>query len=485
MKKPNVTKNYLYNLVYQILIILLPLITTPYISRILGAENIGIYSYTFSIVSYFIILANLGVASYGQREIAYVQDNEKMRSKIFWEITILKCISTMISFIVYYCIYAIHTEYSVYFKLLAIYLISASIDIVWFFQGLEEFKKTVLRNIFVRLVCLISIFIFIKNPQDLWKYICIYSLSELLGNLSLWIYVPKYLKKVKLKELNVIQHIRPTIGLFIPQISLQIYAMIDKTMLGSMLVDKSEVGFYEQTQKIINLLITIVTSLGTVIVPRIANNFMNNNKQSVIQYLNKSFKFTFMLAIPMIFGIILVANEFVPIFFGEGYEEVAILLKILSPIILLTGIANVLGAQYLIPTKKQKQYTIAIIMGTVVNCILNYIMIPYIGAIGACISSIICQIVIIFIQIIYVKKYLDLKKMFKEIINYFIAGIFMLVIVGFGKMNIVNNLYLSILIGGIIYIGMLLFLKDSLVLEGMNKVTYFVNKFINKVKHIE
>ena len=183
MKKNSITKNYVYNLVYQILIILLPLITTPYISRVLGAESIGIYSYTFSIISYFIIFANLGVSSYGQREIAYVQNDENKRSKIFWEITILKYVSTTISFIIFYFTYANHSEYSFYFKLLTIYLISAAFDIVWFFQGLEEFKKTVLRNIFVRLSCLILIFILVKDSKDLWKYICIYAISEFLGNL--------------------------------------------------------------------------------------------------------------------------------------------------------------------------------------------------------------------------------------------------------------------------------------------------------------
>ena len=482
MKKNSITKNYVYNLVYQILIILLPLITTPYISRVLGAESIGIYSYTFSIISYFIIFANLGVSSYGQREIAYVQNDENKRSKIFWEITILKYVSTTISFIIFYFTYANHSEYSFYFKLLTIYLISAAFDIVWFFQGLEEFKKTVLRNIFVRLSCLILIFILVKDPKDLWKYICIYAISEFLGNLSLWIYLPKYLKRVKIRELNIIQHLKPTLELFIPQISLQIYAVIDKTMLGTMIVDKSEVGYYEQTQKIVSLLITIVTSLGTVIVPRIANNFINNNKRSITQYLSKSLKFTFMLSIPMILGIIIVADEFVPIFFGNGYQKVGMLIKILSAIILFTGITNVFGVQYLIPTKKQKQYTIAIIVGTVINCVLNYILIPYLGAIGACISSIICQIAIIFIQVIYVNKNLDLRKMFAGTINYFIAGIIMLIVIELIKMFIINNMYVNILIGGIIYCGILFILRDSLFIEGINKGIYLINTVINKVK---
>lgn len=365
--KKSVTKNYIYNLVYQILTILLPIVTTPYLSRVLGAENIGIYSYTYSITTYFIIIGSMGISLYGQREIAYLQNDKYKRSKTFWEIAILKFLTTSISLAVFFFAFIMGTQYNFYYALLSLNLLSTAIEIIWFFQGLEEFKKTVTRNILVKLFCFAAIFIFVKNSDDLWKYFLIYGLSEVLGNITLWVYLPKYICKVKLRNLNIIKHIKPTLALFIPQISSQIYAMLDKTMLGNASNSKIEVGYYEQAQKIINLCVAVVTSLGIVLIPRIANVFSTGNIKKLKEYISKSFKFTYFLALPMIFGIFIVADEFVPIFFGNGYERVSTILKVISPIILLTGMTNVIGKQFLLPTKKEKIYTTAIVTGTIIN----------------------------------------------------------------------------------------------------------------------
>ena len=174
MAKKSITKNYIYNLIYQVLVLILPLVTTPYISRVLGAENIGIYSYTLSIVTYFILFGSLGVALYGQREIAYYQKDKKKYSIIFWEIVILRSITMTISLILFYIIFVNGNQYQIYYKILILELIGNCIDISWFFQGLEEFKKTVTRNMispvlkltefFSEVFSLSSIFRLIKRP---------------------------------------------------------------------------------------------------------------------------------------------------------------------------------------------------------------------------------------------------------------------------------------------------------------------------------
>ena len=251
MAKKTIIKNYIYNLIYQILVLILPLITTPYISRVLGAENIGIYSYTISIVTYFILFGSLGVALYGRRQIAYEQEKGKKYSKTFWEIFLLRIITMLISTIIFYCIFVNGEKYQLYYKILLLELLANCFDISWFFQGLEEFKKTVTRNVIIKLISVICIFTFIKTHEDLPMYFVIYVLSTLIGNISLWFYLPKFLKKVRLKQLNLVKHIKPTIGLFIPQIAIQVYTVLDKTMIGFIISDKSEVGFYEQSQKIL------------------------------------------------------------------------------------------------------------------------------------------------------------------------------------------------------------------------------------------
>lgn len=196
--KKSVTKNYIYNLIYQILVLILPLITAPYISRVLGAENIGIYSYTLSISAYFILFGSLGIALYGQREIAYKQKSRYKRSRAFWEILILRTITMAISLLIFYFTFATSTQYQIYYKILMLEIVGNCFDISWFFQGMEDFKKTVTRNTIVKLISIICIFSFVKTREDLPIYFIIYVLSILIGNLSLWVYLPKFVKKYQL-----------------------------------------------------------------------------------------------------------------------------------------------------------------------------------------------------------------------------------------------------------------------------------------------
>ena len=484
MSKKSITKNYIYNVMYQLLIIILPIITTPYLSRVLGAENIGIYSYTLSIVTYFILFGSLGVAMYAQREIAYVQENKEKRSKIFWEIIILRIITMSISMVIFYLTYINGTEYTMYYKILLIEMVSSCLDISWFFQGLEDFKKTVLRNVIIRAISVLLIFILIKSPDDLILYFVIYVLSNLIGNLSLWLYLPKYLTKVN--KLNVIQHIKPTIGLFIPQIAMQIYTVLDKVMIGSIVSDKSEVGYYDQAQKIIKLLLTIVTSLGTVMIPRMAKTFAEHDKQKIKEYLQRAFNFVFFLATPMMFGVISIAGKFVPIFFGDGYEKVVELMQVISPIFIAIGLSNVIGSQYLLPTKRQKEFTISVTVGALINIVMNSILIRKMGAKGASIATVIAEFSVTFIQFYFVRKDINLLKIFKISIPYISMSIIMFVVCSIINtlllINPILNVALQILLGIIIYFGGLYIIKDEFCLYILNKVKNML-KFGNENKN--
>lgn len=471
--KKSITKNYIYNLAYQILVLVLPLITAPYISRILGAENIGIYSYTISISAYFILFGSLGVALYGQRQIAYEQEKCEKCSKTFWEIIILRFATMIVSMIIFYFMFVRGEQYQIYYKILLLELLANCLDISWFFQGLEEFKKTVTRNIIVKIISVASIFAFVKTSNDLAIYFWIYVLSTLIGNLSLWAYLPKYIKRIKIKKLNVIQHIKPTIGLFIPQIAIQIYTVLDKTMIGAIISDKSEVGFYEQSQKIIKMLLAVITSLGIVMLPRIANTFANGEKEKATNYMMKSFNMVFILAFPIIFGIIVVSKSFVPLFFGEGYDKVAILMSVISPIILLIGLSNVTGTQYLLPTKRQKEYTISVVYGAIVNFIMNACLIWKFGAIGASIGTVIAEFTVTLVQMYFVRKDFDFKQIFRLAKNYLISSIIMFTVcLAIGRF--INNNFVSIIVqvsvGGLTYGFCLLILKDSFIFEVLNKI---------------
>lgn len=483
MKNKSITKNYIYNLIYQILVLILPLITTPYISRVLGAENIGIYSFTLSISAYFILFGSLGIALYGQREIAYNQKDRDKYSITFWEILLLRVITMTISLVLFYFIFARGTQYQMYYKILMLEIVANCIDISWFFQGLEEFKKTVIRNMIVKLISVICIFTFVKTPNDLHIYFWIYVLSVLVGNISLWLYLPKYLAKVKTSELNLFKHFKPTVALFVPQIAIQVYTLLDRTMVGAIIPGKAEVGYYDQGQKIIKILLTVITSLGTVMLPRIANTFANGEKEKITNYMKKSFNMVFILAFPMIFGIIAISDAFVPIFFGQGYDKVSILMKVISPIILLIGLSNVTGTQYLLPTKRQKEFTTSVVCGAVVNFIMNMCLIWKFGAIGASIGTVIAELTVTLVQMYFVRKNFDFKKIIGLTKNYVISSLLMFIvclIIG----RIINNNLLSVIIqcavGGLIYGIVLLVLKDNFVYEILNKL---MSKIKGGLKH--
>lgn len=480
MKKKSITRNYIYNVLYQILVIIVPLITTPYLSRVLGAENIGIYSYTLSITTYFILFGSLGVAMYGQREIAYLQDKKYERSKTFFEILLMRFITLGIALVIFYFSFVTTGDYSTYYKILILEIIANALDISWFFQGLEEFKKTVLRNSLVKIMSVVFIFILVKTKNNLIEYFIIYVLSNFLGNISLWLYLPKYIEKIKFKELKILRHIKPTIGLFIPQVAIQIYTVLDKTMIGSIIEDKSEVGFYEQAQKIVKLLLAIATSLGTVMVPRMANTFAVGDKEKIKEYMRKSFRFVLLLAFPLMFGIMSISNKFVPKFYGAGYDKVTYLISIISPIILVIGLSNVIGTQYLLPTKRQKEFTISVTAGAIVNFVLNLIFINLWQSIGASIATVIAECTVTAIQFYLVRKEFSILKVIKIGKNYFFASFIMLIVnivIGSLTNGSLSSIVLQAVISVIVYFGFLIVIKDKLIIEGMDLIEQKLHNF--------
>ena len=434
--------------------------------------EIGIYIYTYTIVNYFVLFGSLGISMYGQREIAYVQNDKIKRKKIFIELVSFRFITIAIAAIIYYTTFMRVGEYSTYYRILFFELVAAAFDISWFFQGLEEFKKTVIRNIIVRIVSVGLIFILVKEPNDLGKYLAIYAFADLIGNISLWFYLPKYFRGVKVKNIEIFKQFPAIALLFIPQIANKVYNMLDTTMLGKIIADKAETGYYEQGQKIIRVLLTVVTSLGTVMVPRMASMFANGEKEKINEYMNKSFNFTYLLSFPIMFGLIAISRDFVPWFFGPGYTKVITLMTIIVPIVLLMGIANIIGTQYLLPTKRQKEFTISVMAGVFVNFILNYIMIHLWKSVGACIATVISQLVVDLVQIYYIRNEVNLKAVFRLSYKYFFSGLLM-----FACCMLIQSMLhgmicvvIQIIVGVVIYFGILLLFKDEFIYLLINKV---------------
>ena len=425
MKPKSIKKNYIYNLVYQILVIIIPLVTAPYLSRVLGVEGVGIYSYTLSNVSYFILLANVGIASFGQREIAMNQDNRKKYSKVFWDLYGYQLLIGLVAVLFYLVYVFFFSKYTIIQAVLIVNLFSAIIDITWLFQGLEEYKYISIRNIVVKLVFTAAIFIFVHSSDDLLLYLGLNAGATVLSAGIMWLSAHKILNKPKFKEIRVFKYWKDTIIYFLPQIATQIYTILDKTMLGLITGSQVENGYYEQAYRITSIVMTVITSLNIVIAPRMAYLYKKGDIAQIRYRLAKSLRFVFLLSIPMTIGLMIVGPGFSQWFFGPGYEKVQILMPVIAPIIFIIAISNCLGVQCLTPCGKRAKSALALWIGAGVNLISNLILIPHFASIGASIGTIIAETTITILFIIFSKKYIDFKTAIKGMRNYVIGGILM------------------------------------------------------------
>lgn len=470
--KKSVASNVIYNLIYQILTILLPLVTTPYVSRVLGAEPIGIYGYTLATSMYFVLFGSLGIAMYGQREIAKNQDSQKEYSKVFWELCIIRFITIFLAIVIYFSIFCINNQFSLYYKILILYILAAAFDINWYFQGIEDFSKTVIRNIIVKMLGLILTFTIVKNPNDLWIYMLIFAASELIGNMSLWLYVPKYVDKPNKKRLNLKKHIKLILLLLLPQIATQIYTVLDKTMVGLITKDMSEVGFYEQSQKIARAALVIVNAMQTVMNSKVANAYSKKHKKEIQKSLKATFDYVWFLGIPLTIGLWIVSKNLVPWYYGDNFEAVEYILKFISPIIIIIGLNGVTGIVYLIQAGKQNIYTKSVIIGAVVNVIANLIFIYFYGAKGAAIASVIAEIVIFIYHFKYIKDIYKIADIFKQSIKCLLAGIGMAIVlipfVNYLTPSLLHTLLL-VFIGMIVYVGILFIIKYEYISNLLNR----------------
>lgn len=448
-------KNLIYNILYQILIIILPIITVPYVSRVLGTEGVGTYSYTYSIAYYFMLVSMLGINNYGNRQVAKARNNKEKLSKEFLSIYVIQVVTTILMIIAYIAyIVLFDIDYLKISIIQIIYVISSLFDVNWFFFGIEKFKFTVSRNTIVKVLSFVFILIFVKTETDTWKYTLILALSTLISQIFLFIMLRKYIKIERISFKHVKKHIKPCIILFIPIISYSIYRVMDKIMLGNMSTI-SEVGFYENAEKIINIPVGLITALGTVMLPRISNLIANGEKNLIEEYMKKSVELILFIGLPMIFGLMAISENFSVSFLGEDFRKSGDIMFLLSPTILFISIANVIRTQYLIPNEKDKEYVIATICGAIVNLIFNIILIPKLGSIGACIGTLLAEFTVMLYQIILVRKKIQICAYLKNGIRFLVTSLLMFIIVFslnfLNIKNIILLLIIQIVVGIIIY----------------------------------
>lgn len=470
MKAQN--KNFLYNIIYQLLTFFVPLITVPYVSRVLGAENVGIHSYTYSIVYIFMLFGMLGINNYGSRTIARVRDDKDELSKTFFSIYFFQLIINILALVIYFAyVLLIDPLYKTIYFIQAIFLISICFDINWFFFGLEKFKITITRNLIIKILSVILIFILVKDKSDLNIYTFIMSFSTLLSQVFLFFILPKYIifKKVKFKE--IFSHFKEVLYLFIPVLAFSIYKVMDKTMIG-LFSSMTQVAYYEYAEKLMNIPTAIISALGTVMLPHMSY-IMGNDKENYKKTIFDSMKLVSKLSTIMCLGLILISSDAVKVLFGNEFEESSSILILLSTTILASSWANVIRTQFLIPLKKDKVYIRSTFIAAIVNLILNVIFIRKYAAIGACIGTVISEFIVMFYQIFSTKNDLEYKKYMISLIGEGVQSL-IIIMIAFVISAFIHNIYVRLIVK--VFISVFLFIL-------LNK-EYIINDFLGKNKRV-
>lgn len=470
----SIKSNFIFNIFRIITNLLFPIITFPYISRILNPEGIGKVTFTNSVADYFLMFAGLGIPLYGIRETAKVRDNKEELKKTTSEIFFLNFITTIIIVILYYIF--LYLGYlgkeRVLLEIMSLNIFLTFLGVEWFYQGMEEYKYITIRSTIFRVISLMLIFSLVKSKDDYAIYAGITVFSTVGSNVLNFLKL-KTFTKLSFKNLDIKRHLKPILTIFSMNIAVSIYTNLDNVMLGYRSTEIS-VGLYSSGIKLVKLVLGIVTSLGAVMLPRISNYIHNGLENELKNLLDKALKFIVLLSLPCFLGLYLTSKEIILIFSGQGFIEAIPTMMYLTPLIIIIALSNFIGIQILYPRGEEKKVLISVIVGAIANFSLNWILIPKYAQNGAAISTTIAEGLVLLTQLILSYRYLKFIKFNFEFFKPIIATIFMGIIIVVLNNNTLDNIYLSllfkILVGGSSYLIALLVLKDKFLYEIINKI---------------
>ena len=426
-------KNFLYNTIYQLVVFLYPILLSPYLSRVLGPAGVGEYNYTNTIASYFGMVCLLGIVTYGNRECAVCRSDKTQLSKTFWSIyavQLMAFVVALLSYSIYFL--AFSGEYRALFAIQFILVFSSVLDITWFFYGLEQFQNIVIRNVVWRICTMTSVFIFVKTPEDVWKYCLCSAVAGMIANISMWPYAARYIEKVKIQTSDIIKHIKPALYLFIPVLGINIYAGVDKLMLESM-VGVESVGFYANAEGLCKFPYGIVTALSTVILPRISHmsstQRIEKGNKIYQQAFEKTIQVTMFLAFPICMGIAAIAPEMVPWYYTTSFMPCIRLIQQLSVLVLFAAWTNAIQSHYIVPLNMDRVLIRSSMIALFLNIVVNYVLIRRYGVYGAAYGTVITEIVVLIYKTWSVRSFVDCWPAVKKMIPCVLASAAMYVAV--------------------------------------------------------
>ena len=422
-------KNAAYNVAYRMFSVLLPLVTAPYLSRTVGPEGVGLYSYAWNISYVFVLVGMLGLNDYGVRAIAQIRDDRAKLDRTFsalWQMQLMVAGATLLIWFGYVGLIADRE------KTIALQLTWMSVSCLcsfdWCLMGLDIFKPIALRNAFVKSAAAVCVFLLVKGPEDLWIYALVWSLATLFGNLSCMVSLRGKVRYRPVPLNESILHLRPCAVLFISVLAVNVYRTMDKVMVTA-LAGTFENGLYENAEKIIYCLSGFISAIGTVMMPKVSHMQQQGKTMEIRQHIDRSMNLILCMVTAMAFGVAAVADRFAPLFYGDDFAKSGALMKPLGFTLIMIGFANVIRTQVVLPQKRDSIFVKSVCAGAVVNLVANSCLIPSMKSMGAVIGTLMAEMTVPVVQFLILRKELPYGQYLSYVGIYSIMGFVMLMCV--------------------------------------------------------
>ena len=455
---PSVKKNFALSSAYQVLNIITPIVTTPFLSRVIGAEGNGVFSYTQSVANYFVLFAVLGMSSYGVRTVAECGGDRTRRSSVFWNAFAMNCVTgavVALSYAVYVACFG--GDYILCYLIWGLWVIGSVFDVSWLFFGMQDFVMPTARNFATKIVSVAVILLFVREPGDVWVYVLAIAGASFANGLLVWPFVRKHVSWVRPTWTLMVSHLKANLVLFVPVVAISFYTLLDRIMLGSM-ASAAQVGYFDYAEKISKMPMAVITALGAVVLPRMTQIMASGEIAQGKRLVSTTMWFMLACAFALCLGIIGVAPVFCPFFFGEGFDECVALMCVIALVIPLICATNVIGNQYLLPCHRDGEYTASLIVGAAANVIINLVLIPRFGALGAAVATVASEMAVLVMQAWQVRADLDLSSCVGRAAPFLIFGLMMAFVVRLvgdllsGSFVCGIVLAVQVLTGGVLYL---------------------------------
>lgn len=448
-------KNFIFQIIYQVVILVLPLIVSPYLTRTMGSTALGTYTYTYSIAYYFVVFAMLGINKHGQRIIAQRRNDFQKLRTTFWSLYFIHSVASIFSLLLYFLFVIVICSSDVGIALIqGIYVFSAALDITWLFYGLEKFKVVSIRNAIIKVIESLCIFIFVKSPSDLWIYTIIMCVSVCIGQ---FVMIPQAFAAIpfaRFTKTDLLEHIKPLLTLFVAVVAATLYTVFDKTLLG-ILSTTEDVAFYEYSDKIVKIPRTFTTVIGTVLFPKACMYAASDDRQSMKTTMDYCLIVTYFIGFASFFGLISVADLFAVAYYGDEFAVCGSVITRMTPLILIIGIGESVRSCYIYPMKKDAAMVKILTANAVINLVLSSLLIPRVGIYGAVIGTIAAELCGLMCEMWICRKYISFKSLVVQGLPFAVIGLVMFIIirVAAGLMtDSITSLLLQIVIGAAVYL---------------------------------